>query len=576
MIANTVNRLRQVELFGALDGDDLLAVAELTGGVTYPRGEVVCRQGKPGRRWYLIQEGELRALYVEPDGIEREIGRFGPGDSFGESSLLLGEPHDATVEVIEDAVLLTIDKEDFDQLLDDRPWLLDDLQVDPQIERRRRAQRFDWQEPDEAIVFVVHKHNVILLRDLILPGALLLLVLGAYFAVGSTSILGLGIGGLLAAAPSLFALYQVVDHFNDNYILTNRRVMHDEHVYLIRQSRVGAPLVNVQSVQVKQQGVLAQMFDFGDLEIQTAGEPSGRVVFRQISDPARMQQMILEQRERVKARTRAQERAAIQDALHHRFGQRPLEEDAPDVYEEESPSDEDRESGLPAWMLVPVQAVRYFFPAMREEEGDTIIWRKHWVALLRPIALPTGLIVVATVIAAVLLGKEGSDRVSIMTSYGIVLLFLVPWWLWVFEDWQNEVYQVTPSRIVDVERLPFGLREERREASLGMIQNVNLRVPSVIGRLLGYGSVTIETAGAGAFTFDHVKNPQEVQAEIFRRMASFEERQRQQEAERRRDELLDWFTVYDQMRHPEAEQRDGPVLPGSQARTDGSDASSSS
>jgi uncharacterized membrane protein YdbT with pleckstrin-like domain len=97
---------------------------------------------------------------------------------------------------------------------------------------------------------------------------------------------------------------------------------------------------------------------------------------------------------------------------------------------------------------------------------------------------------------------------------------------------------------------------------LGQIQNVNLRVPGVVGRLLGYGSVTIETAGAGAFTFDYVKNPQAVQAEIFRRMETFKRREREKEAERRQDELLDWFSIYDQMRHPGTGQAgSGPILP---------------
>jgi uncharacterized membrane protein YdbT with pleckstrin-like domain len=572
MSTSVANQLRRVELFSALDADDIQALVEVAHEEDYPRGTLVYQQGDPGYRWYLVEDGQLRALHVDPDGVEREVARFGPGDSFGQSSLLLGEPHDASIEVVEHATLLIIDREPFDQLLEERPWMLDDLRVATDVERRRRAPRFEWQEPDEAVVFVLHKHDVILLRNLVLPGFLLFLVLGGYFVVGSTSTLGLVVGGVLASAPLLLALYRIVDHFNDNYILTNKRVMHDEHVYLIRQSRVGAPLVNVQSVQVFQEGVLAQMFDFGALRIETAGEPRGRVVFQAVPEPDLVQQMILEQRDRVEAQERAEERAAIQEALRHRFG-RGSDDEEPSEAEEAGTSDGGDEVVWPAWMRAPVEMVRYFFPALREEQGDTITWRKHWVALLRPMALPTGLILFATLIVAWLLGGEGSDRTSILLSYGIVLLFLVPWWLWVFEDWQNDVYQVTSSRIIDVEQLPFALREERREASLGMIQNVNLKVPTVIGRVLGYGSVTIETAGAGAFTFDYVKNPQAVQTEIFRRMATYAQRQRREEAERRRDELLDWFTVYDQMRHPEAEQEGGPVLPSRPRGTDGSDAS---
>jgi len=90
--------------------------------------------------------------------------------------------------------------------------------------------------------------------------------------------------------------------------------------------------------------------------------------------------------------------------------------------------------------------------------------------------------------------------------------------------------------------------EERREANLGVVQNINSERPSFLARILNFGSVTIETAGIEPFTFDYVKDPGGVQAEIFRRTEAFRARQREQEADRRRSELLDWFSVYDQIR----------------------------
>ncbi len=549
MVDSVVNQLGRIELFAALGRDDLEAVAELAQEERYPGGSLVFRQGEAGRSYYVVESGELRVLHIDMDGLEREVSRFSPGDAFGESSLLLGEPHDATVEAVGDTVLLSIDKRDFDRLVAERPSILDDLQMRSETERRRLAPRFDWQEPDEVVVFVLHKHNVILIRRLILPGLTVLLILAGFFFVGRASIVALILGGLLAAVPLLFALYQIVDHFNDNYILTNKRVIHDEHVYLIRRSRVGAPLSNIQSVQRIQEGILARTYGFADLLIETAGEPGGLVAFRQIPEPAVAQRRIFEQRDRIKAKARAEERADIQDALQRRLDGEPVEEGR-------SEAEEEKEGGqfdLVSQILAPLRVFRYFFPALRYEEGDTITWRKHWVALLGPISRPTAVIALVTLIVAWLLGR-GGNLIQILLSYGILLMFLFPWWLWVFEDWQNDIYQLTSSRIVDIEQLPFGLREERREASLGMIQNVSLMVPGLVGRVLGYGSVTIETAGAGAFTFDYVKNPAAVQSEIFRRVDTFEERERQKTARRRRDELLDWFTIYDQIRHPEAQQ----------------------
>jgi len=574
MVDSIVNQLSRVELFSALDQDDLEAVADLAQEERYPGGALVFKQGERGHRCHIVESGEIRALHIDPSGVQREVKRFSAGDFFGESSLLLGEPRDATAQATEDAVLLAIDRKDFEDLVAERPWILDDLQMKPEVERRQRAPRFDWQEPDEAVIFVKHKHDAILIRRLLLPGLVLLLILVGFFLVGGSSIFSLILGGLLAAVPLLFALYHIVDHFNDNYILTNKRVIHDEHVYLIRRSRVGAPLSNIQSVQRVQEGMLARTFDFADLLIETAGEPGGLVAFREVAQPAAVQQAIFEQRDRIEAQERAEERAAIQDALHHRLGDGSKGEGSREAEREEADASEETQPDWVSWILAPLRVARYFFPALRHEEGDTITWRKHWVALLGPISRPTAVIALATLVAAWLLSR-GGNQVSILFGYGIVLMFFFPWWLWVFEDWQNDVYQVTSSRIVDIEQLPFGLREERREASLGMIQNVSLTVPGVVGRLLGYGSVTIETAGAGAFTFDYVKNPAAVQAEIFRRIDTFEQQERQERARRRRDELLDWFTVYDQMRHPEEQERGGPVLPTS-SRQEGASGRSSS
>ena len=86
-----------------------------------------------------------------------------------------------------------------------------------------------------------------------------------------------------------------------------------------------------------------------------------------------------------------------------------------------------------------------------------------------------------------------------------------------------------------------------------MIQNISLQVPGILGKLLNYGSVTIETAASGQFTFDMVWDPRSVQQEIFRRMDAFQRMQARQAAEQRRNELLDWFAVYDQIRGSGAE-----------------------
>jgi CRP-like cAMP-binding protein len=547
MSNNLTKQLEQVPLFAELGRDDLKAVAKLVGRVLYPAGSEICRQGQLGLTAYFVESGELRVLYIDPQGIEHEVGRLGPGDYFGETSLMLGEPRDATIQVVQDATLLYLNKDKFDQLLDERPSVLDGLRMSPEVEKKRRAKRFKWQDPDEATVVLKRKHYVMLISRLLPPLLVLAVELAGciYFDLWLHPGWPWALAVILAAPPVIFALYLTIDWRNDQYIVTNRRVVHEERVPLIRESRAEAPLRTIQDVQQLQEGLLAQLFKFGDLIIETAGE-HGQVVFRQIPNPAETRYAIFEQIQRVLAGARAEERVAIRDALHCQFGIQSPEEQV--AAPETVPAKQGLKPTIPAWLLASLHTI---LPPARLEQGDTITWRKHWVALIGPIALPTALVIVATV-TSYLLCRTSPDWAPILIGYGTAMIFLLPWWLWKFADWQNEIYQVTTTRIIDVEQKPLYVREERREASLGMIQNISLEIPGILGKLLNYGSVTIETAGAEAFTFDYVKDPRGVQADISRRAEAFQRFQRQQEAERRQTELLDWFTVYDQIQHTTA------------------------
>jgi uncharacterized membrane protein YdbT with pleckstrin-like domain len=506
----------------------------------------------------------VRILHVDPRGVQQEVGRLKPGDYFGETSLLLGEPSDATVEVVEDATLLYLNKEDFDQLLEERPSILRSLNMRPEVARKRQAKRFKWQGSDEVIILSLHRHNAILIHTLASPVfALLMIVLACgYWFLQTGTTLALTVGAILGTVPLLLIIYLAIDHWDDSYIVTTKRVVRRERVPLVRETRVEAPLRTIQNIQESQEGPLAQLFDFGDLIIETAGE-RGHVAFREVPDPARVRYVIFEQIRRAQAGAKAEERAAIREAMQQHFSLQPEEKQTQAQAQEQEPPPRRRrfKPTIPRWLLAPFRVLGYFVPSLRQEHGDTITWRKHWVTLLGPIAPPTLLGVAVTGLAIYLLGREQISEALVLIAYGTIGVVLFSWWLWKFDDWQNDIYQVTATRIIDVERRPFYLQEERREASLSMIQNINLEIHGVLGKLMNYGSVTIETAGAGAFTFDHVKDPRGVQAEIFRRMEAFQRQQQQEAAESRRNELLDWFAVYDQIHHSKT-----PTTPRSPSR----------
>ena len=548
--------LREIPLFAQLHRDDLRAVAELVRRESYAAGEIICRQGEMGETAYFVESGQLRVLHIDAEGLEHEVSRLNPGDYFGETSLLLGEPRDATVEAVEDSTLLYLHKDEFDALLEEEPQILDNLQVRPEVAKKLEAPAFVWLREDETVVESLHKHDILLVSQLFLP-ALIVVFLGGG---AGYLILGLGAGPWIILVPLLlvilpilvYAWYLVSDHFNDSYIVTNQRVVHDERLPFPfgRVTRTEAPLRAIQDIQLTREGPAAQVYDFGNLIIETAGERQ-QVIFLQIPEPTRVRESIFHQIERTRAWARAEERVSIREALQRQFGEGEslAEEPEPQPTKPEAQEPE-RGQVRPEWWRL----LSGIFPALRHEEGDAITWRKHWVALIGPIWLPTVLILAVTLFATLLLMINPEGSVGVLLGYGIVMIGLLPWWIWEFDDWRNDVYQVTATRIIDIERRPFFFQMERREASLDNIQNTNLTIPGFWGRILNYGSVTIETAGMEPFTFDYVKDPRSVQSEIVRHVEAFETRRREREARRREAELLDWFTVYDQMHTKEDEE----------------------
>jgi hypothetical protein len=188
--------------------------------------------------------------------------------------------------------------------------------------------------------------------------------------------------------------------------------------------------------------------------------------------------------------------------------------------------------------------------SLQYKQAEQIIWRQHWVYLVRRIhlALPLFLLTTFLIASVGLSAWPGRYRGSLLLALVIFwIVFLLSLW-WQVEDWRNDLYILTDRLIIDTEKKPLFLAEKRKQASLDMIQNVSLQKRGLLSSLLDYGDLLIETAGsAGGFTFDGVGRPEAVQREIFRRVEQYNEARQRRDREQRRTELSSWFQVYHQM-----------------------------
>jgi len=296
--------------------------------------------------------------------------------------------------------------------------------------------------------------------------------------------------------------------------------------------------------------VIGRLLGFDDLRVQTAGA-KGTVLFKTVGNASWIRDKLFQQIERLQADGRDDRRDSIRRRLEQQLA--PSEDigfsaTSSDSQEQALAGRSARQLGRP--LPASLRRLRgHLLPYMRLEENGVVTWRKHWFRLIDRTAGPLILVFILSQLGlAALLGLwvppgrfEGLFWTVLVLGIPVGL-FLV-WFR--YEDWRNDVYQLTDDRIIDLEKLPLGLREERREASLSMIQDIGYEIPGVIANLLDYGNVIIETAGRDAvFTFSWVHEPRRVQQEVFARMDAFREREQQRQKEQRADELLDWFATY--------------------------------
>jgi CRP-like cAMP-binding protein len=107
---NRVLLLKQSPIFSMVATDDLRMVAGSLEQEDFYSGDRIFEINDQGDHLYLLVSGSV-GISIDPDPNSTSfIATLGPGDCFGEMNLLDGLPRSATAHVIEDSVVLTLDK----------------------------------------------------------------------------------------------------------------------------------------------------------------------------------------------------------------------------------------------------------------------------------------------------------------------------------------------------------------------------------------------------------------------------------------------------------------------------------
>jgi CRP/FNR family transcriptional regulator, cyclic AMP receptor protein len=108
--------LKRAPLFEGLSGKELTELVKLTDDVDAAPGTVLCQEGRAGREFFVIMEGQ-----VEVTQRGKRIATLGSGDFVGEIALLEDVPRTATVMARTPLRFFVMTRRSFQKLLDANP-----------------------------------------------------------------------------------------------------------------------------------------------------------------------------------------------------------------------------------------------------------------------------------------------------------------------------------------------------------------------------------------------------------------------------------------------------------------------
>jgi CRP/FNR family cyclic AMP-dependent transcriptional regulator len=109
--------LKRVALFSGLTDSQIERLAAGSVRRSFPKGRTIVAEGEPSQSLYVLLSGRAKVQRSDTEGKEVILAVLGPGECFGEMSLIDDAPRSASVITIESCDFMSINKESFKAIL---------------------------------------------------------------------------------------------------------------------------------------------------------------------------------------------------------------------------------------------------------------------------------------------------------------------------------------------------------------------------------------------------------------------------------------------------------------------------
>src|SRR3954452_2847498 len=120
-IGERTQTLKAVPFFSLLNDRELDVIRVVSTEKSFPKNAVVLTEGEMGDSLYMIQSGKVKVFIGDEEGREIILKLLGPGDFFGEMSMIDKQPRSASVTTSEASTFLVLTHAAFEKCVEQAP-----------------------------------------------------------------------------------------------------------------------------------------------------------------------------------------------------------------------------------------------------------------------------------------------------------------------------------------------------------------------------------------------------------------------------------------------------------------------
>lgn len=95
----------------------------------YAEGEAIVKQGEKGEEFYILLQGAASVRKRRSAEVEQEVAQLGPGDSFGEISVIASTGRSATIVALDGCLVGRLGQNDLQKVMERQPELAERLEA---------------------------------------------------------------------------------------------------------------------------------------------------------------------------------------------------------------------------------------------------------------------------------------------------------------------------------------------------------------------------------------------------------------------------------------------------------------